>query len=44
MNLAYGAGGAIVRQIWPSLGPIDWPPPMHFNDDGLDSLTMTVIP
>jgi hypothetical protein len=42
--LTYGAGGSIVRQAWPSLGPMDWPPPMHFDDSGLEDFAMTVIP
>lgn len=42
-NLTYGAEGSVVRQIWPSVGPTDWPPPMYFDDDGLDAFSQTVI-
>ena len=37
-SFTYGPNAAVMRQIWPTIGVVDWPPPFHLDDDGLESL------
>ncbi len=37
-SFTYGANAAVMRQIWPTIGPSEWPPPFHLDDGGLASL------
>jgi hypothetical protein len=42
-SFTHGPSGSLVRRIWPTIGPVDWPPPMFVNDDGLESLAVTAL-
>ena len=37
-SFTYGPNAALMRQIWPSIGAVGWPPPFHLDDGGLASL------
>jgi hypothetical protein len=41
--LTYRASGHVVRQIWPVLGPVDWPPTMALGDGGFNDLSVTTL-
>jgi hypothetical protein len=41
--MTYGPQAALVRQGWPVVGPMEWPPPFYFDDDGLEAFSHTEL-